>query len=105
MFIKRLTVGTSAVSFAPSSLGSGAQRNGLRIIADQAPDDITSQGNTAVVTLGFASTVTVNSSDTTDGHPIRPGGDFYFPIDSIKAVPLLWFISSASGQKITIILD
>ena len=53
--------------------------------------------NTAYLSVG-ASTVTHDTSDSTDGIELGPGDSHFFPVDNINK---LYAIASATGQEVT----
>lgn len=86
MLTGRRTVNTSAVQIFSST--ADRAKTGLQIYASSA--------NTGTVYVG-ESTVTANSSDSTDGYPLTPGKELLIPL--VNPNPI-YAVASASGQTI-----
>lgn len=55
-----------------------------------------STANTVPVYFGFRDTITRDSSDSTDGEPIQPGGAAFIQIDDASKI----YVTAASSSKV-----
>ena len=79
-------VGTSAVQLVASSAPA---TRGVLVRA--------SHDNSGTVSVGNSTSVTIDSSDTTDGMPLAPGESLLIKVDNANKV---YVIANATGQKV-----
>lgn len=74
----------------PTQLYTGTTKcnNGLLITADS--------GNTKYVFVGASSSITAGSGVATDGYPMYPGKELFFPVRHPDSV---YIVSDVSGQR------
>lgn len=80
----------SNITGTASQLAAGgpAANEGITILASSA--------NTGTIYVGYASTITADAADGTDGFPLAAGASIFLPARKVEDV---WVIASTGTQK------